>query len=135
MKKKYLVTAVAMLAAVSMLAACGNKDNNKDNNTTPTPTPAPTVTEAPAEAPEATVDHAQMVQNIYQAVVENYGAAYLPEMQVQGEYYFMQDTLKLDDSWYDAAVVEVPMMTNNADMFAVVHATPNSIPGNQQIFI
>ena len=134
MKKKYLVTAVAMLAAVSMLAACGNKDNNKDNNTTPTPTPAPTVTEAPAEAPETTVDHAQMVQNIYQAVVENYGAAYLPEMQVQGESYFMQDTLKLDASWYDAAVVEVPMMTNNADMFAVVHATEGNLENVKKAF-
>lgn len=153
MFKKYLVTTVVMLAAVSMLAACGNK-NNKENNTTPTPT----VTEAPADNGEGsedtqtpsipeetpgdrgegptlpTVDYTQMVQNIYQAVVENYGSAYLPEMQVQGEAYFMQDTLKLDASWYDAAIVEVPMMTNNADMFAIVHATAGNLENVKKAF-
>ena len=148
MKKKYLVTTVAMLAAVSMLAACGNK-NNEENNTTPTVTVAPTEapssdergegpttepTVAPTEAPEATVDYTQMVQNIYQAVVETYGSAYLPEMQVQGEAYFMQDTLKLDASWYDAAIVEVPMMTNNADMFAIVHATAGNLENVKKAF-
>lgn len=152
MFKKYLVTTVVMLAAVSMLAACGNKNNNETPETTPTvtvapteapssdergdgptlPTEAPTV--APTEAPEATVDHEQMVQNIYQAVVENYGSAYLPEMQVQGEAYFMQDTLKLDASWYDAAIVEVPMMTNNADMFAIVHATAGNLENVKKAF-
>ena len=152
MFKKYLVTTVAMLAAVSMLAACGNQNNTETPETTPTVTVAPTEapsseergdgpteptvapTEAPTETPEATVDHAQMVQNIYQAVVENYGSAYLPEMQVQGEAYFMQDTLKLDASWYDAAIVEVPMMTNNADMFAIVHATAGNLENVKKAF-
>ena len=147
MKKKYLVTTVAMLAAVSMLAACGNKNNN---DTTPTVTVAPTEapssdergegptlpteapTAAPTEAPEATVDHAQMVQNIYQAVVETYGSAYLPDMQADS--FFMQDTLKLDASWYDAAVVEIPMMSNNADMFAVVHATEGNLENVKKAF-
>ena len=149
MKKKYLVTTVAMLAAVSMLAACGNKDN-KENTPTPTVTEAPAQgdegpagtqtpslpeeTPAPTEAPVETVDHAQMVQNIYQAVVENYGSGYLPEMQVQGESYFMQDTLKLDASWYDAAIVEVPMMTSNADMFAIVHATEGNLENVKKAF-
>lgn len=149
MKKKYLVTTVAMLAAVSMLAACGNKNSNEDGaTTTPTVTVAPTEapsseergegptqpTVAPTEAPEATVDHAQLVQNMYQAVVETYGSAYLPEMQVQGESFFMQDTLKLDASWYDAAIVEVPMMTNNADMFAIVHATEGNLENVKKAF-
>ena len=44
MFKKYLVTTVAMLAAVSMLAACGNKNNNETT---------PTVTVAPTEAPSS----------------------------------------------------------------------------------
>ena len=144
MKKKYLVTTVAMLAAVSMLAACGNKNNN---DTTPTVTVAPTEapssdergegptlpteapTAAPTEAPEATVDHAQMVQNIYQAVVETYGSAYLPDMQADS--FFMQDTLKLDASWY---VVEIPMMSNNADMFAIVHATEGNLENVKKAF-
>jgi len=127
MKKKYLVTTVAMLAAISMLAACGNKTNTENPN--------PTVTEAPSSdergdgptLPEAGEDHAQMVQNIYQAVVETYGSGYLPDMQAQNETYFMQDTLKLDASWYDAAIVEIPMMSNNADMFAILHATEGNL--------
>lgn len=134
MKKKYLVTTVAMMAAVSMLAACGGKTTNNDT----TPTTAPTATVAPTEAPEnetpaptetpvETVDSAQMVQNIYQAVVEYYGTAYLPQMQVQTESYYMQDVLGLDESWYDAAVVEVPMMTNSVDMFAILHATEGNL--------
>ncbi len=151
MKKKYLVTTVAMLAAVSMLAACGNK-NNEENNTTPTPTvtvapteapssdergdgptlPTEAPTVAPTEAPAATVDHAQMVQNIYQAVVETYGSAYLPDMQA--DEFFMQDTLKLDASWYDAAIVEIPMMSNNADMFAIVHATEGNLENVKKAF-
>ena len=80
MKKKYLVTTVAMLAAVSMLAACGNKNNNGNNEVTPTVTVAPTEapssdergdgpsTPAPTEAPEVAVDHNQMIQNVVQAL-------------------------------------------------------------------
>ena len=155
MFKKYLVTTVAMLAAVSMLAACGNK-NNEENNTTPTPTVtvAPTdapssdengndlVTPAPTDAPSSEergdgptlpgVDYAQMVQNIYQAVVETYGSAYLPDMQADS--FFMEDTLKLDASWYDAAIVEIPMMSNNADMFAIVHATEGNLENVKKAF-
>lgn len=150
MKKKYLVTTVAMLAAVSMLAACGNKNSNENTEATPTVTVAPTEapsseergdgpettvpTETPAETPEVTVDHAQMVQNIYQAVVETYDVGYLPEMQVQGEAFFMEDTLKLDASWYDAAIVEIPMMSTNVDMFAILHVTDGNLENVKKAF-
>ena len=95
MKKKYLVTTVAMLAAVSMLAACGNKDNNDNTTPTPTVTEAPSSEErgdgpstpAPTEAPEATVDHNQMIQNVAQALKETYGMLYLPDMQMQNDEY------------------------------------------------
>lgn len=145
MRKKYVVTTVAMLAAVSMLTACGNKENNAN----PTSTPTPTVTVAPTQTPDENgtdepaptpdikpeaVDHAQVVNNIYQAVVEAYGGAYRPQMQVQEESYFMQDTLKLDASWYDAAIVEVPMMTMNVDMFAIVHATEGNLDNVKKAF-
>ena len=131
MRKKYLVTAVTLAAAV-MLAACGGKKENNENNT---PTPRPVATEAPTqgedqtpdnnktETPEAGVTAEQMVQDIYQAVQEAYGSMYGPQSQVQGEAYFMQATLKLDESWYDYAVVEVPMMSMNVDTFAIIHAT------------
>lgn len=137
MKKKYLITTVAMMAAVSMLAACGGKKTDNEVTGTPAPTETVAPTETPEVTPEATetpapteapaVDSAQMVQNIYQAVVETYGSAYLPQMQVQTESYYMQDVLGLDGSWYDAAVVEVPMMTNNVDMFAILHATEGNV--------
>lgn len=131
MKKKYLVTTVAMLAAVSMLAACGNKTNNETPDTTPAVTTVPT--EAPSSdergdgptQPEAGVDHAQMVQNIYQAVVETYGQMYLPDMRA--DEFILKDTLKLDASWYDAAIVEIPMMSNKVDMFAIFHATEGNL--------
>ena len=150
MKKKYLVTAVAMLATVSMLAACGGKEENKENPTaTPTITVAPTeapssdergdgpatATPAPTEAPvENTADHKQVVQNIYQAVVETYGSTYLPDMGVQEDAYYMQDVLKLDASWYDAAIVEVPMMTANADVFAILHVTEGNLENVKKAF-
>jgi len=144
MKKKYLVTTVAMLAAVSMLAACGNSNNKENTDTTPTVTVAPTeapsseergdgpFTPAPTEAPEAAVDHAQMVQNIYQAVFEAYGSAYLPDMQA--DEFYMQDTLKLDASWYDAAIVEIPMMSSKVDMFAILHATEGNLENVKNAF-
>ena len=139
MRKKYLVTTVAMLAAVSMLAACGNKNNNDNTNTTPTVTVAPTEapssdergdgpsTPAPTEAPEATVDHNQMIQNVVQALKETYGSAYLPDMQVQEDEYYMKDLLGLDASWYDAAYVEVPGMSFGVDKFIMIHPTEGNL--------
>lgn len=146
MFKKYLVTTVAMLAAVSMLAACGNKNNNE---TTPTvtvapteapsseergdgptlPTEAPTV--APTEAPEAMVDHNQMIQNVAQFLKESFGNMYVPDMQMQEDAAYMQDTLGLDASWYDAAYVEVPMMSFGADKFIMIHPTEGNLENVQ----
>ena len=142
MRKKYLVTTVAMLAAVSMLAACGSK--NDENNTTPTPTVTVAPTDAPSseergdgpaaptQAPvETTVDHNQMIQNVVQALKETYGSMYLPDMQMQADEYYMKDTLGLDASWYDAAYVEVPMMSFGADKFIMIHPTEGNLENVQ----
>ena len=123
MRKKFLTMAV--LAAAVMLAACGKKEN--EGEATPTPSPTPIEDMTPTPQPEQSADAGQMVQNIYQAVQEAYGTAYGPDMQVQGESYYMQDTLKLDTTWYDHAVVEVPMMTMNVDTFAIIHATEGNV--------
>ena len=123
MRKKFLTMAV--LAAAVMLAACGKKEN--EGEATPTPSPSPIEDMTPTPQPEQSADAGQMVQNIYQAVQEAYGTAYGPDMQVQGESYYMQDTLKLDTTWYDHAVVEVPMMTMNVDTFAIIHATEGNV--------
>ena len=143
MKKKYLVTTVAMLAAVSMLAACGNKNNTETPETTPTVTVAPTEapssdergdgpsTPAPTEAPVATVDHNQMIQNVAQFLKETFGASYVPDMQMQSDEAYMKDTLGLDASWYDAAYVEVPMMSFGADKFIMIHPTEGNLENVQ----
>ena len=143
MRKKFLVTTVAMLAAVSMLTACGTKNNS--NETTPTVTVAPTETQAPTEAPsseergegpeqapvENTVDHNQVIQNVAQYLKESFGTMYLPDMQMQNDEYYMQDTLGLDASWYDAAYVEVPMMSFGADKFIMIHPTEGNLENVQ----
>lgn len=149
MKKKYLVTTVAMLAAVSMLAACGNKNdkNDTDVNTSPSVTVAPTTapTEAPSsdergdgpstpvptETPAAEVDHAQMLQNIHQALKETYGPLYLADTQMQEQSWYMQDTLGLDPSWYDVAIAEIPGMSFGVDKFIIVHPTEGNLENVQ----
>lgn len=143
MRKSFLV-AVATIAAVAMLAACGN--NNNEGDTTPTPTatetptpgdrgdgpstPAPTqeaeATPAPTEAPAA-VDHEQMMNNIHQAVQEAYGSLYAPSMQMQADEYYMTETLKLDASWYDRAIVEVMGMAVIPDTFILIHPTEGNL--------
>lgn len=137
MRKSFLV-AVATLAAVTMLTACGNKNNN--NDTTPTPTPTtqaqpgdrgdgpstPTPEATPTDAPVA-VDHKQMIANMHQAVQEAYGSFYAPSMQMQADEYYMTDTLKLDASWYDHAIVEVMGMAVIPDTFIVIHPTEGNL--------
>ena len=128
MRKKFLVTAMA-LATATMLVACGNSNDTNDNSNNTNPT----VTEAPAEpTPEATPteapqkDVAQEIQNIHQAVQEAYGALYGPDT-VADEYY-LTDVLGLDASWYDAVIAEYPMMTNSVETFVLIHPTE----GNQE---
>ena len=135
MKKKYLVTTVAMLAAVFMLTACGNKTNNENPNPTVTvaPTDAPSSDErgdGPTQ-PEAGADHNQMIQNVVQALKETYGEMYLPDMQVQGDEYYMKDLLGLDASWYDVAYVEVPGMSFGVDKFIMIHPTEGNLENVQ----
>lgn len=136
MRKSFLV-AVATIAAVTMLAACGNNNNG---DTTPTPTPTtqatpgdrgdgpntPTPEATPTEAPVA-VDHKQMVNNIHQAVQEAYGSLYAPSMQMQADEFYMADTLKLDASWYDEAIVEVMGMAVIPDTFIIIHPTEGNL--------
>lgn len=123
MRKSFLV-AVATIAAVTMLAACGNNNNNGD--TTPTPTPTTQATPEPTKAPVA-VDHKQMVNNIHQAVQEAYGSFYAPSMQMQADEFYMADTLKLDDSWYDEAIVEVMGMAVIPDTLIIIHPTEGNL--------
>ena len=124
MKKKYLAT-VATLATVVMMAACGN--NNTAETPTPTPTVEATATPAPTETPAPVVDHAQMIQNIHQALKEEYGTLYLPDMQMQEAEWYMQDLLGLDVSWYDEAIVEVPGMSFGVDKFIIIHPTEGNL--------
>ena len=148
MKKKYLVTTIAMLATVSMLAACSNEPAAEDNKTTPAPTVtvAPTEeatpgdrgdgpvkpTEAPSNTPDETVAHNQMLQNVAQALKETYGMLYAPDMQMQNDEFYMKDTLGLEASWYDAAYVEVPGMSFGADKLIMIHPTEGNLENVQK---
>lgn len=125
MKKRCLATAA--LIAAAMLAACGSADNGNSETTTGTASEVTTTVSEGTPAGDSSEASAQMLQSIYQAIVEAYGENYYPEQQVQNEAYFMQDTLKLDVSWYDEAIVELPMMSANADMFAIVHPTDGNL--------
>ena len=90
MRKKFLVTAMA-LATATMLVACGNNDtNDTSNNTNPTVTETPaTTTPEPTETPKK--DVAQEIQNIHQAVQEAYGALYGPD--TAADEYYLTDVL------------------------------------------
>ena len=124
MRKRFLVTAMA-LATATMLVACGNNDtNDNSNDTNPTVTEAPaTTTPEPTKAPEK--DVAQEIQNIHQAVQEAYGALYGPD--TAADEYYLTDVLKLDASWYDAVIAEYPMMTNSVETFVLVHPTEGNL--------
>lgn len=132
MRKRFLATAVCV-TAISMLAACGNTNNN-----TPTTTPSPTVTQQPTSTPEPTVapvadtDATEQIQEIYEAVKKAYGEAYWPNMQVQGETTYMSETYGLDESWYDAAVAEISMISANVDTFIIIHATEGNLENVQK---
>ncbi len=123
MRKKFLVTA-ATLAATVMLAACGN---NANTNTTPTPNPTQGAVQTPAPTDVPEVNHEQMMNNIHQAVQEAYGPLYSPSMQMQQDEFYMGDTLKLDASWYDRAIVEVMGMAVIPDTFILIHPTEGNL--------
>lgn len=150
MKKKYLVTTIAMLAAVSMLTACGNKNENNDS-ANPTVSVAPTEapssdergdgpsTPAPTEAPAANVAPEQMLNNIHQAIQEAYGSYYAPSVLLQdddpevfGEYAQtreekLKEKFALDSTWYDAIIVEEMAMAVIPDTVILVHATDGNV--------
>lgn len=132
MKKRYLLTAAAV-AATLMLTACGNKDKNNNESTTETTTQQTETTtennstEAGTDNENVKTDADQMLQNVHQAVQEVFAAFYPSGMQMQDDATFMQETLKLDASWYDSAIVELPMLSMSVDTFAVVHATEGNL--------
>lgn len=136
MKKRYFLTAAAV-AATLMLTACGNKDKNNNESTTETTTESTTQqtetttennsTEAGTDGENVNTEAGQMLQNVHQAVQEVFAAFYPSGMQMQDDATFMQETLKLDASWYDSAIVEIPMLSMSVDTFAVVHATEGNL--------
>ena len=129
-KTKFLcLAAIAMLT----LTACASKEDVPENNT-----PKPTITAEPintptqevvttAEPTERPVDnktvqeHQELAEKIYLAVKGS--CTYNAELMAQDDETYMSDVLGLDSSWYDVAIVEIPMMSTNVDMFALIHPT------------
>lgn len=133
-------TVIFYLAAVAMLVmtACGGKTDEEPENNSPTltMTPEPTVTMEPTNTPTAeptaeqtkrpadnkTVEeHKKIAEKIHKAVKAR--CAYKGELMVQDDATYMSDVLGLDSSWYDVAIVEIPMISVNVDMFALIHPT------------
>lgn len=67
------------------------------------------------------------LQKVHMAIKKAYGNTYLPSMQCQDDESFMKDVLKLDASWYDDVIVEVPMISAHADMLVLVDASEGNV--------
>ena len=134
--KIFCFTAITMLA----MAACAGKAKEMPENNSPTPTITlePTITVEPTNTPTQAVEptaeptkrpadnktveeHKALMEKIYNAVKAR--GTYKAELMVQDDETYMSDVLGLDSSWYDVAIVEIPMFSTNVDMFAVIHPT------------
>lgn len=78
-------------------------------------------------AGELVVEPWTETDKIVNAVRKAYFGKYFPNMQVQDDVTYMTETLKLDTSWYEEAVVEIPMISANADMFALIKASEGNL--------
>ena len=130
-KNKFLCMAITALLA---LTACAGKSEKVPENNMPTPTITQELGNTPTQTVEPTAEptkrpadnktveeHKKLAEKIYQAVKGN--CTYKAELMVQDDEMYMSDVLGLDSSWYDVAIVEIPMMSTNVDMFALIHPT------------
>lgn len=110
------------LSAIAMLAmtACAGEAEGETGNNSPTPTITLEPTKRPAEN-KTVEEHKALVEKIYKAVKAS--CTYNAELMVQDDETYMSDVLGLDSSWYDVAIVEIPMISLNVDMFAIIHPT------------
>lgn len=128
MRKKYLATA-AILATVSVLAACGGKNDTPNDE----PTKAPTATEAPTATPTEApaVDVSTQIGEIYEAIKAVYGDNYIPSMRIDNEAEYLQGTYGLDPSWYDYLIGEISMVSVNVDTLLIIHPTEGNLENVQ----
>lgn len=130
-KNKILCMAITALLA---LTACAGKPEKVPENNMPTPTITQEPGNTPTQAVEPTAEptkrpvdnktveeHKKLAEKIYQAVKSS--CTYKAELMVQDDETYMSDVLGLDSNWYDVAIVEIPMMSTNVDMFALIHPT------------
>lgn len=124
------------LAAIAMLTltACTGQEEGGPENNSPTLTMTPEPTNTPTQAVEPTAEptkrpvdnktveeHKKIAEKIHKAVRGR--CAYKAELMVQDDEAYMSDVLGLDSSWYDVAIVEIPMISTYVDMFALIHPT------------
>ena len=120
--------------ALLTLTACAGKPEEVPENNTPTPTITQEPENTPTQAVEPTAEptkrpadnktveeHKKLAEKIHKAVKGR--CAYKAELMVQDDETYMSDVLGLDSSWYDVAIVEIPMFSTNVDMFALIHPT------------
>lgn len=131
--------------ALLTLTACASKQEEVPGNNSPTPTITQEPENTPTQAVEPTAEptkrpadnktveeHKKLAEKIHKAVKGR--CAYKAELMVQDDETYMSDVLGLDLSWYDVAIVEIPMFSTNVDMFALIHPTEGNF-GNVEAAI
>lgn len=117
--RKMIFFCLAAIALLTMTACAGKTEGVQEKNS-PTLTTTPEPTKRPADN-KTVEEHKKLAEKIYQAVKGS--CTYNAELMVQDDETYMSDVLGLDSSWYDVAIVEIPMMSTNVDMFALLHPT------------
>ena len=117
---KRILSLVLVAVCVMGMAACG-KGDDKNTTTTTTTTPNLTTTSNPAAMPEQTTTPVSVeLKDIHEAVKAAYQDAYLPNMELDSEYIFIETSVEAD--MYSEAIVEVPMIGFHPDKFIAFKA-------------
>lgn len=131
--RKAILLYLAAIVMLTMTACAGKQEEMTENNSsaptttveptnTPTQAVVPTVEPTKRPADKKTVEeHKKLAEKIYQAVKRS--CTYKAELMVQDDETYMSDVLGLDSTWYDVAIVEIPMISTNVEMFALIHPT------------
>ena len=123
--RKIKFLCLAAFALLTLTARAGKQEEVPENNTpTPTITLEPTITVEPTNIPTQAVEPtAEPTKRPADNKTVKANCTYKAELMVQDDETYMSDVLGLDSSWYDVAIVEIPMFSTNVDMFALIHPT------------
>ena len=136
MRKQMILLAAAALAAG--ITACQPKtegtepsvsieetvaDSGEESAEGAPESPEESKGESNADAPESFPEDSTPEENlaqIHDAVKKAYGDNYIPSMEFDAT--MLKELFGIDESWYDAAVAEGPMISAHVETFIAVHA-------------